>query len=154
MPIDVDDWRAGRTPTCSCVRLVVTCVEIAIAFPIFWGIAVESADDAGQNTKLLTSVVSDNANLNADYSMSGLVFSRLFRSTKHTFGQVWTQIQSGDGHVLNLLRIKSQNAKVVDRISIYRVRVDLLVVIEYDVTPEWAGTNYMSVCQDITVIAC
>ena len=47
-----------------------------------------------------------------------------------TFGLLWAQVQPVYLHVFNRFRIVSEDAEIMDWISIYWVTVDFLVVIE------------------------
>ena len=55
------------------------------------------------------------------------------------------------GHVLDGFRVKSQNAKVVNRISVDWVCVYFFVVVEYDIAPKRPRSNNMAICHDISI---
>ncbi len=66
-----------------------------------------------------------------------------------TFGLVGAEVQAIDVHVFDCFRVITQNAKVVDGVTIDRVAVDFFVVIEYAVAPERARADDVAVRQNV-----
>jgi hypothetical protein len=59
-------------------------------------------------------------------------------------------LQGLDLHVFDSLGVKSKDAEIVDGITVDGVSVNLLVVVEDDVTPERAGADNMSIGKNIS----
>lgn len=98
-------------------------IEVGVALAILWRVAVETTNDTGQDTELFTSIVTDNANFDTD------------------LGEVWVQLQRGEGHVLDFGGVEAQDAKVVDGIAVYGVDIALFVIVEDAVANKWSGAN-------------
>ena len=64
--VDVDYRTARATTAGGGICLVVACVEIAIAVSVFRSISIESANNTGENTQLLSSVITDDPDLNTN----------------------------------------------------------------------------------------
>lgn len=65
--IDVHDWTSGTTTTCGSTGLVVARIEIGISLFVIGCVSVKTADEARQDTELLTGVVTDNSDFNTNY---------------------------------------------------------------------------------------
>lgn len=64
--VNVHDRTARTTTTCGSVGLVVARVEIAVTLSVLGGVSVKTTDEAGQDTELLSGIVTDDSDLNTD----------------------------------------------------------------------------------------
>lgn len=98
-----DDRTTGRTTTGCRVGLVVTCVEIAISFSVLGRVAVQTTNDARQDTKLFTCIVTYDANLDTDCKTISARVPEKQGTASHTFCLVRGQVQAIHLHVFERL---------------------------------------------------
>lgn len=54
-------------------------------------------------------------------------------------------------HVFDRFGVEAQNAEVMDGVPVDGVRIDFLMVVEYNITPERSRADNMSICKDISI---
>jgi hypothetical protein len=113
--------------------LYVVRVEITVAVSIFWRIPIQPTDDPGQNTQLLSSIITHHPNL----------CSHLCK--------IWSQRESSHRHVFDSFGVEPKDTEVVDRVAVDGVGINFFVVVEYAVSPERSSSNHMSICHDVSV---